>query len=216
MAQNKKIIDIQYDTVKLLDRDGDNNLDSITRKSPYNYHFKLWKDFGLKDLSKSEDSLIIRITDCNSVIEVNSEEGIFLYLAVWGKNGIISKKYKIEKCSKTFIDSLNALDIENLQADAYLDKYKFGDDGCKYGFEFSTPLKYRYYSYWSPSVQEESNVSARHADLIIKFADRYVDAQKYFNEFTSELKPGKYGYCMISMIKKRATFFRYIKIKLKK
>lgn len=153
------------------------------------------KKFNLEDLTKTKDSLYIRVWRSNEIIEVKQSKGIYSATLInWiNHQPIISKRKEFSSdTSKLLMDSLLANNIHQIPDDTYE-----GIDGAYITFEVSTPESYRIYSYWSPSEARGQN--SKDVMRLVSLIDNVLNSKTHRTHFLEELEPGTYAWGMTDL-----------------
>ena len=170
------------------------------------------ENYELERIENSSDELIYRIWDCKKVIELRKKrdgncQGIaklFVTKIKKRKSELLLREFIIDDsiCSK-LMETLRNNQIETIPNDSEIKNYENGDDGITYKIEVLTKSKYRFYTLWTPSVQDESIPEVRQFLNILDAIEENLKLEENFKIWLHELPIGNYGFCMATMHKKK-------------
>lgn len=152
-------------------------------------------EYGLEDLTKTNDSLSLRVWRSNKIIEVKKQgEATHASLTFWinQQEPIVRKNEFGQEVSQKLLDSLLANNIMSLPGNPY-----YGVDGSYITIEVATPERYRMYSYWSPgSSPSPKNEGAKEVVRMMALANDILDESGHISAFIESLEPGGYTWGM--------------------
>lgn len=152
------------------------------------------KEFELKDLRKSVDSLNVRIWQDHEVFTLNYKDSISSDYKIYTVNDeLVFKSFNFSKnISKKIMDSLLDAKIKNLKNEKYR-----GIDGSFVFIEISTRNKYKVVGYWSPRAERSNDCKT--VVQILGMLDKSIDSRNLRNEFLNTLPSGDYRWGMTSI-----------------
>lgn len=150
--------------------------------------------FGLQDLTKTTDSIFIRVWLRHEIMEVRQQgEAHAIYrVHARSKEPVVGKVEFDRPTAERLLDSLLANKVLEIPDDTYQ-----GIDGSMVFFEVATTEKYRLYSYWSPGHRKR----AHEAEVIklLSFFSEMLQTGEHRSAYLESLEPGGYGWGMSSI-----------------
>jgi hypothetical protein len=167
----------------------------------FNWQQEKFKKAGLKNLTKSTDTLHFRFASETQAVDIWTRD----YLAFSGTltNFTTSHDEKIDDRKKEiFYSEVVKLDTAKSREifDLFMDKsvlrlapqdsingWKDGLDGITYFIEYSTPTFYSFKDYWTPSAFKDKVDAAKRFNELTEELERLLDLRNSFNKFIHSL-----------------------------
>jgi hypothetical protein len=149
---------------------------------------KIAKKLKIRDLSKSTDSLIIRMWDADKVVEIikNDSLQIFVYPIVYNSKNRLMTEQILIKSNSNILDKLVDLRVMDLPDYIDIPDYKLLGNGFTTCFEISTNKIYRFYRYYKPQNQKGIEEAVQ-ASQIIEIIDKATNRKKTIDDFIKGL-----------------------------
>jgi len=150
--------------------------------------------FELEDLTKTKDTLRIRIFLDTEIIDITRTDTTSIKLTTYlipvneSDKIIYETHYYQDQFSKELLERLISMNILTLPDDS-----ESGLDGNNFRVEISTESKYRIYSYWNPTISYE-NLYISQAAKIIEFLNKSLDTQSHQNNLIMKIGRDSHGY----------------------
>jgi hypothetical protein len=171
----------------------------------YKWQQKSFEQIGLPNLATSKDSLHFRFSTETQAVDIWTADyktfyGTFSNFTTSEDNDkhpkpskFYSNKTSLDTAiSRKIYDIFRELSIFEIPTDASIKGWFPGNDGDEYVIEYSTPAKYSFKTYWTPSEYKDK---IKEAELIYNLATRLevvLEMRKSFGTFINTLPLGCY------------------------
>jgi hypothetical protein len=184
----------------------------------YKIHENITSQLGIVNLIDKHDSIDFRFWRDNQLLDFKIKPSEPIMCDYYQFVRQLSKKekdweYKNQKLlfEKMPIDiqiarqlwrKITELHIYLFPNDSNINGWSSGRDGSTFITEYSSDLIYKYATYWTPGIQNDSITQAKKIEEFSEYLELLVGVKGRFEKFISDLPNGRYSYGMIIITKK--------------